>query len=211
MKLSFPARIRDKLIYDIAGYVPRKRPFVFGIGLSKTGTTSLNNALEILGYRAFHLPPITRVEDGVVHADWPWWVYRYNALTDLTVAALHRDLARTFVNARFIYTRRDMAGWLGSCRRHFTLELADQRVKEGQTYLHDLTRAFYGSHLYDEEKYRRAYLAHEADVMQVHEGRDNFMISDLTSGDGWAPLCDFLSKPVPDIPFPVSNKGRSRA
>ena len=50
MKPSLFSRLRDKLVYDVLGQVPRQRPFVFGIGLSKTGTTSLNDALRILGY-----------------------------------------------------------------------------------------------------------------------------------------------------------------
>lgn len=27
--------------------------------------------------------------------------------------------------------------------------------------------------------------------------------------DGWGPLCKFLGKPVPDLPFPHKNKGAS--
>ncbi|WP_420862173.1 sulfotransferase family protein [Algirhabdus cladophorae] len=208
MPPSLVSRIRDKMIYGVLGHVPRQRPFIFGIGLSKTGTTSLNDALEVLGYKPFHLPPIAHVEAGQIVSQWPTWVYKYNALTDLTVAVLHRELAQEFPNARFIYTRRDMASWLNSCRRHMSQELADMRVVQKQTYLNDLSDAFYGSHIYNEASYRAAYERHEADVMAQHSGNANFMDYDLIGGEGWEPLCAFLGKSTPSAPFPVANKGR---
>lgn len=202
--------LKDKLVYDILGHVPRQRAFVFCLGLSKTGTTSLNDALDILGYRSFHLPPIAHAApDGTIRSDWPWWVYKYNALTDLTVAVLHRELYAEFPNAKFIYTRRDMESWLNSCRRHFTKDLSDMRVEQKQTYLNDLCDAFYGSHLYDREMYRATYERHDAEVMSLYGDKPNFMLYDLTDGAGWGPLCTFLDKPVPDAPFPSANKGRT--
>ena len=209
MTSSALSRLRDKLIYDVLGHIPHKRAFVFGIGLSKTGTTSLNDALNILGYSAFHLPPIAHVNArDEIYSRWPWWVYKYNALTDLTVSVLHAELRDTFPNAHFIYTRRPIEPWLDSCRRHFTAELGRTRVEQGQVYLNDLCDAFYGSHIYDEPAYRAAYLSHDTEVMALHEGHSNFMLYDLTQNEGWQPLCDFLGKPTPSRPFPVSNKGR---
>lgn len=206
MPSSVLRRLKDRLIHGTFGHVPRSRPFVFGIGLSKTGTTSLNDALDILGYRAFHLPPIARAgADGTIRSDWPWWVWKYDAMTDLTVAVLHRELRAEFPNARFIYTRRDMTPWLASCAKHFTRELRERRIAQGQTYLAPLVRAFYGSELFDEEGFRAAYLRHEAEVMALHGGKADFLAYDLTAGEGWAPLCAFLGKPVPDRPFPRSN------
>ncbi|WP_299681780.1 sulfotransferase family protein [uncultured Roseobacter sp.] len=209
MTPSALSRLRDKILYDVLGHVPRNRPFLFGIGLSKTGTTSLNDALEILGYSAFHLPPIAHADaQGQIRSRWPWWVYKYDALTDLTVSVLHAELRETFPNARFIHTRRPLEKWLDSCRRHFTAELGQTRIAQGQAYLNDLCDAFYGSHIYDEAGYRAAYERHEREVMALHGGQPGFMDWDLTQGDGWAPLCAFLGKPVPEAPFPVSNKGR---
>lgn len=160
MPSSVLRRLKDRLIHGSFGHVPRSRPFVFGIGLSKTGTTSLNDALDILGYRAFHLPPIARAgADGTIRSDWPWWVWKYDAMTDLTVAVLHRELRAEFPNARFIYTRRDMTPWLASCAKHFTRELRERRIAQGQTYLAPLVKAFYGSDLFDEEGFRAAICA----------------------------------------------------
>ena len=199
-------RMRDKLRYGVLDQVPRKRPFVFGIGLSKTGTTSLDKALSELGYKSFHLPPISRADSvGNIRPDWPWWVWKYDAMTDLTVAVIHRELRAQFPNAKFIYTRRPMDRWLRSCEKHFTAELRARRIQQGQAYLAPLVKAFYGSETYEEAGFRAAYLRHEDDVMALHGGQNNFMTYDLTDGDGWGPLCRFLGKPVPEAPFPKAN------
>ncbi len=202
--------IRDRLLYCVLRHVPRDRPFVFGIGLSKTGTTSLSDALGLLGYRAFHLPPIAKAgPGGRIVMDWPWWVYRFDALTDLTVAVLYRELADTFPKAQFIYTHRAMDPWLDSCRRHFTPALAQLRVDQGQAYLNDLCDAFYGSHVFDAARYRAAYEAHDAAVHAFFASRRPLLKIDVTAGDGWQQVCPFLGVATPDAAFPVSNRGRA--
>lgn len=205
-------KVKSRLLYKVLRHVPQNREWVFGIGLSKTGTTSLSEMLAVLGYSDFHLPPIARVDiGGRIAMDWPWWVYRYDALTDLTVAVLWHELDEMFPNAKFIYTPRDMDSWLDSCRRHFSQELADMRITQGQEYLNDLCRAVYGSYLFDEQSFHDAYILHEAKVLEHFSGRDNFLYYDLIGGDGWGPLCTFLERPVPNAPVPRSNLGRSVA
>lgn len=203
-------KVFQKIFYQYLGYVPKKRPYVFGIGLSKTGTTSLNDALNILGFRAEHLPPCAHVgAQGKISLDWPWWLSKSNAATDLTVAAVFEDLRDMFPNARFIYTPRNLDKWLDSCRRHFSHELAARRVEQKNFHLMELTHAFYGSYLYDEELYREAYLRHDHAVQKAFAGDNAFLEFDLTDNPSWDPLCEFLKLPIPDQPFPQSNKGRT--
>lgn len=52
------------------------------------------------------------------------------------------------------------------------------------------------------EKARRAYRDHYALVRRVTP-KSRLLEYQLT--DGWRPLCDFLDKPVPDVPFPRVN------
>lgn len=202
-------RIQDQLRYRLLKRIPTNRPFIFGIGLSKTGTTSLNHALEMLDYKAFHMPPVTQVVHNEVRFAPPWWIWKYDALTDLSAAVLFRTLDAQFPNARFIFTKRDKEKWLGSCQRHFTPELAAMRRVQGNDWMNDLCDAFYGNHLFDEPLYRRAYDAHETAVKEHFKGRSDFMEYDLTDGDGWAPLCEFLGHPVPDHAFPHTNVART--
>lgn len=206
------ARILGAIRHRYLGQVPTRRPYVFGIGLSKTATTSLSDALDMLGRRAAHMPPLTRIDaQGGIGLTWPWWVSKYDAATDLSVAALYRELHAAFPNARFVYTVRDVDRWLNSCRRHFTVELARRRVRQRNFWVLELTEAFYGSIVYDEAKFRAAFERHDAGVREFFAGpgRDRPPLEiDLTRTPAWEPLCTFLGAPVPDAPFPFSNRGR---
>lgn len=203
------SRFLDQARYRFLKQIPTDRPFIFGIGLSKTGTTSLNHALEVLGYKAFHMPPITQTTENKINFAPPWWIWKYDALTDLSAAVLFRTLDAQFPNARFIYTTRDTEKWLASCQRHFSPELAAMRRVQGNDWMNTLCDAFYGSHLFDEPQYRRAYETHDAAVKKHFQGRSDILEYDLTAGEGWAPLCEFLGHSVPDLAFPRTNVARS--
>ena len=78
-------------------------PKVLGVGLSKTGTSSLSAALTILGYRTVHYPPLDRLRELLDDSD---------AATDTPVACSFRELDRQYPGSRFILTVRDPDSWL---------------------------------------------------------------------------------------------------
>lgn len=48
-------------------------------------------------------------------------------------------------------------------------------------------------------------------LREFFEGRpDDLLIMDLTAGDGWPELCEFLGYATPDKPFPRANTAESR-
>lgn len=53
-----------------------------------------------------------------------------------------------------------------------------------------------------QEKARQAYRDHYALVRRV---TPKSRLLEYQLGDGWGPLCEFLGKPVPDVPFPRVN------
>ncbi len=173
-------------------------PFkVFGIGLSRTGTTSLNAALELLGFRAMHYPdpePMLRGDLSVAH--------EYDALTDLPVAVFFRPLDLLFPGSRFILTVRDEASWLGSIRKHF--EAMGSALEHGPPA--ELRRRAYGSTLFDEDLFRRARAAHERAVREHFRGRSGDVLEmNIADGQGWEVLCPFLGMPLPEAAFPRLN------
>jgi hypothetical protein len=86
----------------------RTRPSkIFGIGLSRTGTTSLHAALGILGYRSIHYPQLDRLYELVDDHD---------AASDTPVACSYRQLDARYPGSRFILTVRDFRAWLESTR-----------------------------------------------------------------------------------------------
>jgi hypothetical protein len=106
------AYVRNK-IRERAQEIPR--PKVFGIGLSKTGTTSLAHALEHLGYET-----VSWARNGRI-LGWPEF-YIADAATDTPCCTQFEVLYHTFEDAKFIYTVRDKEDWTRSIKTHFDLE-----------------------------------------------------------------------------------------
>ena len=79
---------------------------VFGIGLSRTGTSSLSAALRSLGYEVVHHP---RVLSQFLSGDYlvPSYVPG-TGFTDAPIAFAFPHLLRAYPQARFVYTYRDV-------------------------------------------------------------------------------------------------------
>jgi hypothetical protein len=100
---------------------------VFCIGLGRTGTTSLTNALTLLGYRANHLPidELTQREfhdyfAGNPHNSQPLKLSvlnEFDALADTPICCVYQGLDRAYLGSRFIVTVRDKQSWLASQER----------------------------------------------------------------------------------------------
>jgi Sulfotransferase domain len=164
---------------------------VFGIGLSKTGTTSLNAALEVLGFRAIHYPVLDRIHT-ILDA--------YDAATDTPVACSFKELDKRYPGSKFVLTVRNTTSWLRSCEFEFKGRLLREDWKR------DVRLRTYGVLEWEPLKFRDAYAQH---VQQVHayfeERPAALLIMDITVGDGWELLCPFLGRAVPSVPFPRLN------
>jgi Sulfotransferase domain len=163
---------------------------VFGIGLSKTGTTTLNEALQILGYSALHYPVGLR------------GVEQHDAATDTPIADRFEMLDRTYPGSKFVYTVRQRDDWLRSCKTHWA------RSVDPREEVKELSERLYGTAQFDAELFEEAYGRHEKRVLDYFSKRmDDLLVINLCSGnDEWAALCSFLGKKVPDCPFPHGNR-----
>ena len=187
---------------------------IFGIGLSKTGTTSLTRALEILGYRTNHFPySAIRFEQGGLRLD----VERlrcWDAATDSPVALYFRTLEERFPEARFILTERDVDSWIASCQNNHVWPGDYVSNKGIRLFPHIrkilcLHRNVYGTERFNPESFRKAYAEHRAAVIEHFEAKGReLLIMNICAGDGWERLCEFLDVPVPDVPFPRENVGK---
>jgi hypothetical protein len=178
------------------------RPKVFGIGFHKTGTTSLRDALKILGYRV--TGPNFAAEEKLGD-DLPERAAKlaeeYDAFQDNPWPILFRQMDERFPGSKFVLTVRDADRWYASALRHFgTRESPRRKLIYGV-----------GSPAGNEAIYKRRFLAHNQEVVDYFADRPNdILIMDVTKGDGWELLCPFLGHPIPDSPFPhsnLSNKG----
>jgi hypothetical protein len=162
---------------------------IFGIGLSRTGTTSLTFALSQLGLHAHHFPRSREVIDAA------------DAVTDTPVAASFVELDVAYPGSKFILTLRDLPGWLDSCQA-----LWDSSVHLFDEFTARIHRQLYGREDFDRAAFTEAYARHESDVVRHFKERQQSLLRmDICAGDGWELLCPFLGFEQPATPFPHRN------
>lgn len=170
------------------------------IGWHKTGTSTLGDALLMLGYKV-----IGAREDlaySLLEEDYKpalSLAENFEALQDVPWAVLYKELDQSFPNSKFILTERNEDAWLNSAKKHFK----DKDIK-----LHDW---IYGVGVLDgnEDIYIERYRKHYKEVKDYFKNRpDDIIVMNFEKGDGWDKLCEFLDVPVPKKAFPHSNKGK---
>ena len=167
-----------------------QRMKVFGIGLSRTGTTSLAQALDLLGFRSYHSPASIGL------------VLDHDALVDTPVAIGYQFLDLMFPGSKFILTDRKEEDWLRSCEIYWSRNLQEQTE-----FCRKLHTGLYRSVPFSAEKFSEARQRHIAGVKEYFADRpDDLLELRICDGDGWEPLCRFLERPVPAAPFPHQNR-----
>lgn len=161
---------------------------VFCIGFWKTGTTSIYQALNILGYRAGRLIRLTEKPK----KGWIEYIKRsnYDAFTDDPILFIYKELDKAFPNSKFILTQRDRKSFAKSYVNYFEGTSFEKTAEEVDEIL---------------EKYDK----HNKEVKDYFKDMsDQLLIIDVIGGEGWEKLCKFLDKPIPKKSFPHKNKGR---
>lgn len=203
--MHFQSRLTIK--HDIALALRRIRfgrpqEKVFCVGFQKTGTTSLQYALSLLGYRVAgvfsvrDLQEFSQVRERALEL-----AMRFDAAGDNPWAVLFRDLDARFPGSKFILTMRDPERWYESVCKHF----GSSSTK--------LRQWIYGaaSPIGNRAAYVNRLQRHAFEVRSYFAGREaDFMEFDVFSGDGWNRLCSFLVKPVPKRDFPELNTASMR-
>lgn len=194
-------------------------------GLPRTGNTSLAEALRILGYKT--LQHATERLPLFPTADTSFQVFDdVDAVVDLPAAMYWRELLEAYPEAKVILTVRDVDDWYQSMVRHIEVMRA-----AGDTECDRLHTLVFGSAEPSEHWYKRRFQEHNAalvglvdDGLEIHgdmafrkatswEIGTGLLLLSVTDGrvtsDPWQRLCDFLDKPIPDVPFPWLNKGET--
>jgi tetratricopeptide (TPR) repeat protein len=208
----------DRSIQAVAAVIadPRfpdySKPKVFGIGLSKTGTSSLAAALTRLGMSALHWTnPLT----GEVIGDDDLCLF--DAFTDVPVCMAFEKYYYMFPASKFIYTLRPFESWIGSMRRQrermlnidqsgeFRRQLQAANTFRYGTAFCGIHQTLYLNHL----NFRAAFDAYDRRVRGFFSDKpkDRFLTFSVFAGDGWPELCGFLGTPLlPTGPFPFENR-----
>lgn len=181
---------------------------IFCIGLHKTGTVSLEAALQQLGFQTRHgwvkhsdmieaamhcgLKPLEFLHEEIGFNE-PEADYAYLDLYAVRDHFVWMD--REYPGSKFILTVRDMKDWVESVKKQI-------KKRPDSPFFH---------HYYfqDELQWTSFHHMHVKTVLKyfdIHEKRDQLLIMDIANGDGFEKLCPFLGKDVLDQPFPHKNK-----
>lgn len=178
------------------------KPKVFGIGMHKTGTTTLAAALKELGYDVTGPFGVNDPEIGETMLDRALLLARqHEAFQDNPWPLLYRELDDAFPGSKFILTRRPTDEWLTSILRHFGGKSTSMRE-----WIYGV-----GDPIGNEDRYRTIYDRHNQEVLDHFADRPgDLLVFEITKGAGWGELCAFLSVGQPPIPFPHANDHQNR-
>lgn len=182
---------------------------IFGIGMHKTGTTSLDAAFKILGFDSFHWgtgqsPVIWRQMKSAGRSP---MLERWYALCDLPIPLLYRELDRAYPGSKFILTERDEGDWLRSVERLWDARFNPTRwVWNKYPFTNHIHTALYGRTDFDAPTFLARYRQHNAEVKAYFKDRPRDLL--VMSEPAWPSLCAFLGAMVPGVPYPKANSTR---
>ena len=182
-------RIHQKLYNIFIPLFKEKSDYkVFCVGMWKTGTTSLCNALNILGYRTARLLRAGKEPKG----GWIKYIKKSNfdAITDDPMIFVYKELDKIYPNSKFILTIRNKDSYIKSYYNYFKGTKLEKKTEEKDQIL-------------------KEYDNHNNEVRKYFKDRPEKLLEiNIIGGEGWDKLCPFLEKEKPDITFPHKNKGR---
>ena len=186
---------------------------IFGIGLSKTGTSSLGIALNQMGIPTKDFPhdPVTlsQLESGDYRLK---LLSHFDAITDTPVVPYYPQLDKLYPGSKFVLTVRDIESWLRSIRDHWADRGAWLEVNPVQKrFAYFINTAVYGSIAFNEDRFRYVYDLHLREVRRYFADRpDDLLEVDICAGETMGRLGHFLGVDVADEPFPRANTKSDR-
>lgn len=196
---------------------------VIGAGFGRTGTKSLKLALEKLGYdRCHHMMEVgvnlkqieywDRASRGE-KMDWDEVFTGFQACVDWPSSAYYQELAEYFPDAKVVLSVRDPQAWYTSvigtiysvigAVPGWILRLSKRIRTLGEFVERTVWQGVFDGRFEDKEYALDVFREHIETVKRVIPP-ERLLIHQAK--DGWPSLCEFLDKPVPDIPYPRVNE-----
>ncbi len=189
---------------------------VIGAGFGRTGTRSLKEALEMLGFAPCHhmmevfthpeqVPFWDRVALGQKY-DWEELFAAYQSSCDWPSCTFYKELADYYPKAKLILSLRDPKSWFKSVSN--TIMPAMKKPAAG---VQGLLPGVFGPLLIGEKTFGYDFSeTHMIEVFERHNAEVKRTISAerllvFEAGEGWEPLCKFLGVKVPAAPYPIMN------
>jgi sulfotransferase family protein len=190
---------------------------VIGGGLGRTGTSSLKHALErLLGAPCYHMVETFdrprdlqwwQAADAGREPDWDELFAGYRAAIDWPAVAFWRELTAHYPDAVVVLSVRESPeAWWRSMERTIVDAVgrpsADPEQAERRRLMSGILERRFTPGWRERDAAIAAYERHNESVRATVPARQ---LVEWQPRDGWAPLCERLGRPIPDVPFPHSN------
>lgn len=191
---------------------------VVGAGLPRTGTASLKEALEILlGGKCHHMRELpghpfdlgegwSRALSGQA-PDWKQLFTGYVATVDWPASLFWHELSIAYPNAIVLLSVRSSAEVWWQSAEATILPVARQSLApdwSGGRDFPTLWEEFAGTSCWDDPAtLMNAYERHNASVRATISPE---RLLEWQVEEGWAPICHALGLPIPNQPFPWTNR-----
>lgn len=205
---------------------------IIGAGFGRTGTKSLQLALEALGYgKCYHMEELFRNPEGVKHwtnaynetkVDWDDLFKNYNSIVDFPGSIYYKELFKHYPDAKVILSIRDPEKWYQSAlttifafdpgpavKIKLLLKMpfsttARNFFKVIKLNDKSIWNKFFEGKFKDKDYAINKFNSHIEEVKAIVPENQLLIFE---AKNGWEPLCDFLGKPIPDGDYPRTNKG----
>nr|WP_321233389.1 sulfotransferase [uncultured Psychroserpens sp.] len=176
---------------------------VFVIGFQKTGTTSLDLALQRLGYRVYCVDKNllkfknkSDLKNYILETLEVW-----DAVQDMPWPLFYKELYQLYPNAKFILTKRHPNDWYKSVIKFF----GSIRIPFHKNIYHVPCAEGY------EKEYKAIYNKHNEEVLEFFSDKDNFLLMKPKHNFDYKTLCNFLHiENVPQEDFPHGRNNNRR-
>lgn len=205
---------------------------IIGAGMPRTGTNTLKESLERLGFtKTYHMKELlvhpenlhywkTLKETG--STDWNGLYNGYEATVDFPAYPWYKEHMKQYPDAKVILTVRPFDKWYDSV--HSTVwqagpqTLPQKLAMMAKLLMNPRLRKVIGCvklakemifkiHLegkFKDKAFAEKIFNQHIENVKAHVPADKLLVYDVR--EGWGPLCKFLGKPEPSEPLPHLNK-----
>ena len=190
---------------------------IFVLGFNKTGTTTLSDALSILGFKVYHTGGGGELLELVYQnmkskkkllSDYD----EYEVFLDYPIydPIVFPHLMDEYPWAKYISLTRPLDDYVESLLRDKIRRLDDGIVDSWNWLGVGDKEVFENYPQYQKEWLKsKTEFKHQSNLLWLEKrvNPKHILHMDITQGDGWDKLCKFLNREIPNVKFPYLNKG----
>ena len=188
---------------------------IFVFGYNKTGTVSLSNALQMLGYNVLQIGGKKWWTDLIgnnlhMQRDILSGMDMYDCYIDYPIyePTVFSHIVDEYPDAKYISLTRSLDGYVDSVLRNKIQNLEEGIIDSWNWLGVGDKEVFRNYPEYQKEWVKdRAQFKHDSNVRFLNKKNIDYLDMNICDdSDSWKKLCKFLDKEIPNVDFPHKNK-----